>query len=151
MRLFEIATVERTSAISIARKIIYIYNCTNATVAEYNWLLKKSEDEYLKHMLSKALSKRNFNYMNLDLLDTYLLNDASELAEALNILHTVERNLHLKAEAEIKQTTDEFLNTAEIQQIAQQKALVDLQNSYAKEYADSNAVVSKLAQQATTL
>lgn len=151
MRLFEIATVERTSAISIARKIIYIYNCTNATVAEYNWLLKKSEDEYLKHMLSKALSKRNFNYMNLELLDTYLLNDASELAEALNILHTVERNLHLKAEAEIKQTTDEFLNTAEIQQIAQQKALVDLQNSYAKEYADSNAVVSKLAQQATTL
>lgn len=151
MRLFEIATVERTSAISIARKIIYIYNCTNATVAEYKWLLKKSEDEYLKHMLSKALSKRNFNYMNLELLDTYLLNDASELAEALNILHTVERNLHLKAEAEIKQTTDEFLNTAEIQQIAQQKALVDLQNSYAKEYADSNAVVSKLAQQATTL
>ena len=113
MRLFEIAVVEKTSAIELARKIIDLYNCDNLSVAEYNWLVRKSEDEYAKHILNKAISRRSFNYLKVDEIDDYLLDDASTLCRAMNILREIEKMTHLKAETEIKQSTDEFLNSTE--------------------------------------
>jgi len=151
MRLFEIAVVEKTSAIELARKIIDLYNCDNLSVAEYNWLVRKSEDEYAKHILNKAISRRSFNYMKVDEIDDYLLDDASTLCRAVNILREIEKMTHLKAETAIKQSTDEFLNSEELKQLAQQQAYVDLQNSYAEDYADSSKHVSKLAQRASKI
>lgn len=151
MRLFEIANVERMSAIDIARQIIDVYHSENPTVAEYNWLIRKSEDEYAKHLMGKAMGRYSFNYFDIDSIDGGMLDDASELAQALNILTEIEEEQKLRAETKIKQATDEFLNSEEIKLLAQQKAYADLQNTYAKHVADNNAVVSNLAQQANTL
>lgn len=151
MRLFEIATVEKTSAIELARKIIEVYESENATVAEYNWLVRKSEDEYAKHILNKAIGRRSFNYLKVDEIDDYLLDDASTLCRAMNILREVEKMTHLKAETAIKQSTDEFLNSEELKQLAQQQAYIDLQNAYKDNVSDSAKRVSSLASLATEL
>ena len=151
MRLFEIATVEKTRAIELARKIIEVYESENATVAEYNWLVRKSEDEYAKHILNKAIGRRSFNYLKVDEIDDYLLDDASTLCRAMNILREVEKMTHLKAETEIKQSTDEFLNSTELKQLAQQQAYIDLQNAYKDNVSDSAKRVSSLASLATDI
>ena len=46
MRLFEVATVEKQSALSMARKINNLVKCENLSVLEYKWLCQKAEDEY---------------------------------------------------------------------------------------------------------
>ena len=90
MRIYEVATVERISAVDLAQKIIRIYNMPNPTVANYRWLLAKSEDEYAKHIINKALGRNYVDTYRLDDVDFYELDRASTLAQALNILNTVE-------------------------------------------------------------
>ena len=145
MRIYEVATVERISAVDLAQKIVRIYNMPNPTVSDYRWLLAKSEDEYAKHIINRALGKNYVDTYRLDDVDFYELDRASTLAQALNILNTVEHQINLRAKSEIKQSTDEFLNSEEIKQLAKEKAYVDLQNAYADKVSKSEAHVSSLA------
>ena len=151
MRIFEIAQVERMSSFDLARRIIEIYNCENASVAEYNWLVAKSKDEYAKHIIGKALSSRQVNYMNVNDMNDALLDDAGELAQALNILSEIEKEHDLRTETKIKQATDEYLNSADLRKLAQQQVYRQLQDEYAEETLKSSKIVSKLASRATRI
>ena len=151
MRMFEIAQVERMSGFDLARRIIEIYNSENATVSEYKWLVAKSKDDYAKHILNKTLSSRQVNYMRAHDIDDVILDEAGELAEALNILSEIEREQQLRTTTKIKQATDEFINSEELRNLAQQQIYRDMQDEYAEETAKNSAIVSKLASRATRI
>ena len=151
MRIFEIAQVEQVSGFDLARRIIEIYNSENATVSEYKWLVAKSKDDYAKHILNKALSSRQVNYMRAYDIDDVILDEAGELAEALNILSEIEKEQQLRTTTKIKQATDEFINSEELRKLAQQQIYRDMQDEYAEETAKSSAIVSKLASRATRI
>ena len=151
MRIFEIAQVEQVSGFDLARRIIEIYNSENATVAEYKWLVAKSKDDYAKHILNKALSSRQVNYMRAYDIDDVILDEAGELAEALNILSEIEKEQQLRTTTKIKQATDEFINSEELRKLAQQQIYRDIQDEYAEETAKNSAIVSKLASRATRI
>ena len=151
MRIFEIAQVEQVSGFDLARRIIEIYNSENATVSEYKWLVAKSKDDYAKHILNKTLSSRQVNYMRAYDIDDVILDEAGELAEALNILSEIEKEQQLRTTTKIKQATDEFINSEELRKLAQQQIYRDMQDEYAEETAKSSAIVSKLASRATRI
>ena len=151
MRIFEIAQVEQVSGFDLARRIIEIYNSENATVAEYKWLVAKSKDDYAKHILNKTLSSRQVNYMRAHDIDDVILDEAGELAEALNILSEIEKEQQLRTTTKIKQATDDFINSEELRKLAQQQIYRDMQDEYAEETAKSSAIVSKLASRATRI
>ena len=151
MRIFEIAQVERMSSFDLARRIIEIYNSENATVTEYNWLIAKSKDDYAKHIIGKALSSRQVNYMNVNDMNDALLDDAGELAQALNILSEIEHEHDLRTTTKLKQATDEYLNSADLRKLAQQQVYILLQDEYAEETLKSSKIVSKLASRATRI
>ena len=151
MRIFEIAQVEQVSGFDLARRIIEIYNSENATVSEYKWLVAKSKDDYAKHILNKTLSSRQVNYMRAYDIDDVILDEAGELAEALNILSEIEKEQQLRTTTKIKQATDDFINSEELRKLAQQQIYRDMQDEYAEETAKSSAIVSKLASRATRI
>ena len=80
-----------------------------------------------------------------------MLRSGSVCAEALNYLREIKRDLDDDAKTLILQATDEHLNSAELQQLAQQQAYIDLQNSYAEAQSDSYERVKKLASSSVDL
>ena len=131
--MFEIAQVERMSGFDLARRIIEIYNSENATVSEYKWLVAKSKDDYAKHILNKTLSSRQVNYMRAYDIDDVILDEAGELAEALNILSEIEKEQQLRTTTKIKQATDDFINSEELRKLAGLDQINEITDESAKE------------------
>jgi len=153
MRLFEVATVEKQSALSMARKINNLVKCENLSVLEYKWLCQKAEDEYLKHVIRKQgeYFSSSCNSYDLENVDTQILTDASDLATALTTLNQLEKALHLKAQTKIKQTTDSYLNSEELKAVALNQAYAELQTAYNDQIASTQQHVSTLANMATDI
>lgn len=153
MRLFEVATVERESAISMARKINNLIKSENLSVAEYKWLCNKAEDVYLKDVIRRQgeYFASSCNSYDLEHVDDQILTDAHDLATALTSLNQLEKALHQKAETKIKQTTDSYLNSEELKAVALNQAYAELQTAYNDQIASTQQHVSTLANMATDI
>lgn len=156
MRLHEIyEAVSFVSIMDIAEKIVRLKSKQvfkeKMTDAEYGWLVSNCENQSLIRKLSRACHSYISYNGNWADVDNEMLRSGSVCAEALNFLRDIKQELDDRAKTQILQATDEHLNSAELQQLAQQQAYLDLQNSYAEAQSDSYKRVSKLAKSAVNL
>ena len=156
MRLHEIyEAVSYVSIMELAEKIVGFKTKVRfrepISDADWNWLLKQCENQQLIRKLSRACSSYISYNGNWNDVNDEMLRSGSVCAEALNYLREIKRDLDDDAKTLILQATDEHLNSAELQQLAQQQAYIDLQNSYAEAQSDSYERVKKLASSSVDL
>ena len=156
MRLHEIYEgVSYVSIMEIAEKIVSFKTKQQfrepISDADWNWLYKTCEDQQVLRKLSRAVGRYITPTMNYNDIQDEFLRSGSLCAEALNYLRDIKRNLNDDAHTKILQTTDEHLNSEALQQLAQQQAYVDLQNSYTKAQQDNFDRVSSLADMAVDI
>lgn len=156
MRLHEIyEAVSYVSIMELAEKIVGFKTKIRfrepISDADWNWLLKQCENQQLIRKLSRACNSYITYNGNWNDVNDEMLRSGSVCAEALNYLREIKRDLDDDAKTLILQATDEHLNSAELQQLAQQQAYIDLQNSYAEAQSDSYERVKKLASSSVDL
>ena len=156
MRLHEIyEAVSCVSIMELAEKIVGFKTKIRfrepISDADWNWLLKQCENQQLIRKLSRACNSYITYNGNWNDVNDEMLRSGSVCAEALNYLREIKRDLDDDAKTLILQATDEHLNSAELQQLAQQQAYIDLQNSYAEAQSDSYERVKKLASSSVDL
>ena len=156
MRLHEIyEAVSYVSIMELAEKIVGFKTKVRfrepISDADWNWLLKQCENQQLIRKLSRACNSYVSYNGNWNDVNDEMLRSGSVCAEALNYLREIKRDLDDDAKTLILQATDEHLNSTELQQLAQQQAYLDLQNSYAEAQNDSYERVKKLASSSVDL
>ena len=156
MRLHEIyEAVSYVSIMELAEKIVGFKTKVRfrepISDADWNWLLKQCENQQLIRKLSRACNSYVSYNGNWNDVNDEMLRSGSVCAEALNYLREIKRDLDDDAKTLILQATDEHLNSTELQQLAQQQAYIDLQNSYAEAQSDSYERVKKLASSSVDL
>lgn len=156
MRLHEIyEAVSYVSIMELAEKIVGFKTKIRfrepISDADWNWLLKQCENQQLIRKLTRACDSYITYNGNWNDINDEMLRSGSVCAEALNYLREIKRDLDDDAKTLILQATDEHLNSAELQQLAQQQAYLDLQNSYAEAQSDSYERVKKLASSSVDL
>ena len=156
MRLHEIYEGIRYESITtIADKIVGLKSKAKfdgqMSDADWNWLKLTCENQNVISKLSKAVGRYITPTMNYNDIQDEFMRSGGTCAEALNFLDEIKRELHYEAETKILQATDEVMNSAEMAQIAQQQAYIDLQNSYNQATNDSAERVGALANLATDI
>ena len=156
MRLHEIYEGIRYESITtIADRIVGLKSKAKfdgqMTDADWNWLKLTCENQNVISKLSNAVGRYITPTMNYNDIQDEFMRSGGTCAEALNYLNEIKRELDYEAETKILQATDEVMNSAEMAQIAQQQAYIDLQNSYNQATNDNAELVTKLANSATDI
>ena len=156
MKLHEIYEgVSYVNILTIAERIVELHSKAKfgeqISDADWNWLRLTCENQSVINKLSKAVGRYITPTMNYNDIQDEFMRSGGTCAEALNFLDEIKRELDYEAETKILQATDEVMNSAEMAQIAQQQAYIDLQNSYNQATNDSAERVGALANLATDI
>jgi hypothetical protein len=156
MKLYEIYEgVGAVSIMSIAEKIVGLKTKLKfretISDADWQWLRLTCENQSVISKLSRASRRYISPTMNYADVPFELLRSGGTCAEAQLFLNEIKRDMDFEAETRILQATDEVMNSAEMSQMAQQQAYIDLQNSYNQATNDNAELVTKLANSATDI
>ena len=142
MKLYEIFEgVSYQSIVNVAEKIVELKSKAKfegqMSDADWNWLKLTCENQNMISKLSRAVSRYITPTLSYNDIQDEFMRSGGVCAEALNFLAEIKREMDFEAETKILQATDEVMNSAEMRQIAQNQAYIDLQNSYNQATNDS--------------